>query len=280
MKDLSIIIVTYNSEGFIGECLDSLFKNIFGLDFEVIIVDNNSIDGTVNLIRKNFGDKTNLKIIENKENIGFARGINEGIKISDGKKMLFLNPDTLIPVGSIEKLIKFLDERSNIGIIGCRTEDRAGRVKPSFGCFPRLWQEISLIFGFRKILGHVVYPNFLNRKKFFQNREVDWISGACFIVRQEVVAKIGLLDERFFMYFEDIDFCKRAKEVGYKTFYLGEIMVYHELGRSEERLFKKDLYGTESLLAYFGKYYPRQVFVLKILIAIRRILLRIKSIFV
>jgi len=275
MKDLSIIIVTYNSEDFIKNCLSSLFENVLDLDFEVIIVDNNSKDKTLDLIRENFGSK--VKIIENQENVGFARGINQGIKIAEGEIILFLNPDTLIPPYSIKRLVEFLKERKEAGIVGCRTEDKIGQLKPSFGYFPRLFREFFWALGMRKVFGRTIYPHFWNKKKFFLNQEVDWISGACFMTKKEVIEKIGLLDENFFMYFEDIDFCWRARKAGYKTFYLGEVMINHMLGRSEkERAFLE----IQSLLVYFKKHLPRQIFLLMILITIRKILLKIKSIFI
>jgi len=269
--NLSVVIVTYNSEKFISRCLDSLLGEREESDFEIIVVDNASEDGTVGLI-----DDPQIHLIRNERNIGFARAANQGVKAAEGEKVLFLNPDTVMKEGVIHYLSRYLENNNRVGAVGCRTEDLLGEIKPSFGHFPSLSREIAWALGLRKLFGHADYPHFWNQGRFYSRRAVDWVSGACLMTRKDVLEKVGFFSEEYFMYFEDIDLCRRIKDADYEVFYLGDISIVHQFGQSLSDRRQKSTYEIESLRTYFRKYHLGQVWFLAILISLKKIFSSLK----
>lgn len=277
MPKLSIIIVTYNSEKLIGPCLESIFKTTAGLDFEIIIVDNNSQDGTINLIKAKFPQ---ILLIENKENIGFARAINQGVKIAQGEFVLLLNPDMRVLNKAIQKSLEFLEKNfstssgdyKKIGILGGQLlYPETSKIQPSFGRFPSLFTEFLYTFGLHRIFpwGRFIYKNIFSFWKFKKTHAIDWVGGGFMMIKKEVFGKVGLFDENFFLYLEDIDFCCRAREAGYGIYYFPYAQVeHHHMASSKTDLSRPIIYEAKSLMYYFKKY-KKNVSALKFLIWLR-----------
>jgi O-antigen biosynthesis protein len=234
-NDLSVIIVNYNVEFFLKQCLDAVMKAIKHLSVEVWVVDNNSIDGSLEMVNVHF---PSVKIIANKDNVGFSKANNQAIEKSDSRYVLLLNPDTVIEEDTLVKVVEFMDEHTNAGGLGVRMVDGKGQFLPeSKRGLPTPMVSFYKIFGLSKLFPH--------SKKFgqyhlgylseFEVNEIDVLSGAFMLMRSEALVKVGLLDEQFFMYGEDIDLSYRIQLGGYKNYYFPKTKIIHYKGESTKK---------------------------------------------
>jgi GT2 family glycosyltransferase len=260
-KKLSIVVVNYNVKNLLKKCVESIFKYEKDTEFEVIVVDNNSKDYSQEMIKKDF---PRLKLIENKRNLGFSRACNQGIKQSQGKYILLLNPDTELTPGGFKKMIDFMDSKPKVGICGPKMMDHEGNLQFSCRSFPSYLTAIS---SSQSILNRVFPDNFLSQKYLLKEQdhsqmsEVDWVSGSCLLAKREMFEKIGLLDERFYMYVEDVDLCYRAKKSGFSVFYFPQVVVIHHIGKStQKRKFAMLLEHHRSMYYFYRKHHNPNVF--------------------
>ncbi len=228
--DLSIIIVSYNSKEFIPKCLNSLSDLRHYLTMETIVVDNASKDGSSDLLKKDF---PGIKLICNDRNLGYAKACNIGIREAKGRYVFILNPDTELSVGSFEEMIKFMDGHPRCGILGPRLSDKNGKTEFSCRSFP----SYSAAFFSRHSLLTRIFPHSRYADNYLKTncphdtiQEVDWVSGAAMIIRKDCLADVGNFDEDFFMYCEDVDICKRAKDKGWQVFYYPRLVFTHIIG--------------------------------------------------
>lgn len=220
--DLSIVIVNFNTRELVGRCLDSIVKFKPSAKYEVIVVDNGSSDGSVETLE---GYK-DIKVFKNKENLGFSKGVNIGIKNASGKYILLLNSDTLVKKGSLDKLLNFAKSKKDAGLIGAKLIGEDGKVQESASRLPGLWGAIrEFWFGEKGRFG-------LFAPKSVDPVEVDSIVGAALLITPEALKKVGLFNEKYFMYFEDLDYCRRVKKAGLAVYYLPEAEIIHRLGAS------------------------------------------------
>jgi GT2 family glycosyltransferase len=233
--DLSIVIVSYNTKGLLKKCLESIFKFQKDLIFEVILVDNRSADKSAIMVREKFPQ---VRMLENKRNLGFAAACNQGIKISRGRFLLLLNPDTEFTRGGITEMIRFMESQKRVGICGPRMEGPDGRVHFSCRSFPTYLTAIS---SGQSMLNRIFPGNPLSTKYLLTDRdrtkesEVDWVSGSGLLTKRKVFEKIGSLDDLFFMYVEDVDFCYRTKKANFTVYYFPQVTVLHHIGKSTKR---------------------------------------------
>jgi len=224
---LSIIIVSYNTKDLLKKCIESIYMTYLKNDLEVLVVDNGSSDGSPTMVREEFGD---VILIESKENLGFARANNIAVKKAKGYYILLLNPDTIAAEGCLNKSIQYMDKHRDIGVLGCKVMLPDGRL--DLACrrsFPTPEVSFYRMAGLSKL--------FPKHKRFAQYNltyldenetyEVDSVVGAFMMVRREVVEQVGLLDEDYFMYGEDIDWCCRIKQTGWKVVYYHEAEIIH-----------------------------------------------------
>jgi GT2 family glycosyltransferase len=250
---LSIIIVNYNSGHYLEKCLKSIYAETKQLPFDIWIVDNNSKDTSFSMIRRNY---PLVNLIENKENIGFARANNDAIQKCRGDYVLLLNPDTLILENAIEKMVKFLDENPQTGIAGCRVLNEDGTLQlacrrsiPSPGvAFFRLIGLSRLFPTSRTMASYNL--TYLDPDK---PHEVDAVSGAFLMIRRKVVDKIGALDENFFMYGEDLDFCVRTKKAGWIVMYFPDAKIIHYKGECSRTNSRKAAFEFYRAMYLFHK---------------------------
>ena len=229
MLDLSIILVGYNSCGALQKCLRSVYAQTSGTSFEVILVDNGSADGTEQMITAEF---PSVKFVQNGRNRGFGAAVNQGIRETQSRCVLLLNPDAEIVNGAIQKTVRFFDEHPKAGIVGCSLKYPDGRIQASAYSFPTVWNmlsEATFLYKFfpkTRLFGgyHLTYLN------YSQPVQVDWLIGAFFLIRREVIESIGLLDEQYFMYAEDTDYCYQAKKAGFEVWLTPEAEVFHIYG--------------------------------------------------
>ncbi|MEO0156651.1 MAG: glycosyltransferase family 2 protein [candidate division WOR-3 bacterium] len=260
---LSIIIVNYNSSHALKRCLKSIVEKKLNLPCEIIIIDNNSTIPIRNRI-KEFEELINIHLIENKKNLGYARAVNQGIKIARGKYVLIINPDILITAGAIEKMIDFLENKENLGIIAPQLLNFDNSVQYSCFRFPKFWTPFirrtffkNFSFGKREVERYLMLD--FDHK---ETKEVDWVLGAAMLLKKSLIKKIGLLDEKFFLYFEDVDWCRRFHSQGFKIIYFPESKFYHQYARysADKYLFsfifnKYFWFHTISCIKYFKKWH-------------------------
>lgn len=252
---LSIIIVTHNSEEVIGKCLSSLSKHQPTRSYETIVVDNSSSDGTVNLVQR---DYPWVKLLANDINKGYSRGINQGISAGSGEMILILNPDIIVREGSIDTLIDFMEEHPDAGISGSRLLNQDGSLQ--YSC--RSFYTVRALLLRRTFLGRLFPRAEALREHLLIDydhqtvREVDWLIGACMMVRRSAIENTGMMDERFFLYFEDVDWCYRMKQNGWKVFYVPDSVMthYYERASAGSLINRSLIIHLVSLLRYYEKW--------------------------
>jgi len=233
--DLSVIIVSFNVRDYLYNCLNSVKSAADKIDCEIFVVDNNSEDGSSEMVRNEFPD---VRLILNKDNRGFSVANNQAIKQSAGRFLLLLNPDTLVEKDTFAACIDFMSKHTDGGALGVRMINGEGRFLPeSKRAFPTPLTAFFKIFGFSylfpksPLLNKYYLPQIMNRQTSF----TEVISGAFMFIRREALNKSGLLDEDFFMYGEDIDLSYRLIQTGYKNYYFSEIQIVHLKGKSTSR---------------------------------------------
>lgn len=224
---LSIVILNYKTLGLIKNCLKAIKELNWNFSYEIIIVDNCSNDGSAEYIKENLFE---VKLIESPKNLGFGGGNNLGIKEAQGKYVMVLNPDILILNNAVDKMIAFMEKNLSAGLVGPKLLNPDGSLQYSCSRFPDWY----LPFYRRTILsntkkGKKWVDHYLMKDWDHQsNQKVDWLYGACLLVRQSALEKVGLFDqENYFMYMEDLDWCRRFWENNYEVWYLSEAEVIH-----------------------------------------------------
>ncbi|MGD2036109.1 MAG: glycosyltransferase family 2 protein, partial [Bacteroidales bacterium] len=233
--DLSVIIVNYNVKYFLEQCLHSVFKAMEGMKGEVIVVDNNSVDGSCQMIREKF---KKVQLIENKKNLGFSRANNQGLAISGGRYVLILNPDTIVQEDTFSKCVSFMDKHPDAGGLGVKMIDGRGNFLPeSKRSLPTPLVSFFKIFGLSalfpksRLFGRY-HLGFLDNNEV---NKVEILPGAFMMIRKAVLQKTGFLDESFFMYGEDIDLSYRILLAGYNNYYFPETTIIHYKGESTKK---------------------------------------------
>lgn len=215
--ELSVILVTYNSEEYITACLHSILAATKGMEYEIVVVDNHSTDNTINLLRE---FHHSLKLIENGYNEGFAKAVNKGVKNSSGDFFLLVNPDVIIQSNSLNPIIQFMKENHKVGICGCKLVNEDGSLQYSTGPFPGVFSTFWRMFLPRPLRKYDWWG-------YDRIRECDWVTGAFMLLRSKLLEEIGILDEHYFMYYEDVDLCLRARQAGWKVYYYPMMSAVH-----------------------------------------------------
>ncbi|MFC2129755.1 glycosyltransferase, partial [Bacteroidota bacterium] len=233
--DLSIVIVNYNVKYFLEQCLHSVMKALSDIDSEVFVVDNNSVDGSCLHIKERFPW---VKLVENQENVGFSKANNQAIRLAKGRYVLLLNPDTVVEEDTFSKCITFMDAHPEAGSLGVKMIDGRGHYLPeSKRALPTPWVAFYKIFGLSSLFPKSkkfgrYHLGFLDKE---QTHEVDVLAGAFMFLRKETLDKVGLLDEDYFMYGEDIDLSYRITKGDYKNFYFPDTTIIHYKGESTKK---------------------------------------------
>jgi len=250
--DLSILIVSYNTQALLRESLESIYASENGRPFEVLVVDNHSKDGSTEMVRTEF---PKVRLIENDRNLGFARGVNQGILDSTGRFILMLNSDTKLPASGVEPLLDFAETQyreQRAGIVGVKLLNTDGSLQYSKGRFPTIPRTISDAFRPKQL-----------RKYSFEDYEepgeTDWVTGACILVHRDLLEDVGNFDENFFLYYEDVDLCWRARQKGWKILFFPDFEVRHSnpyCRREESREFVPVEIRRSHLYFYKKNYSP------------------------
>lgn len=248
---VSVIIVNWNVKDLLEKCL----KSIDGYGYEIIVVDNASADGSAQMIRQKFPQ---VKLIENKENRGFSAANNQGIRQATGKYILLLNPDTEVKLGAIEVLVKFLEDHPQAGAVAPKLMNSDGTLQRSVLSFPTLSAMLM-----RAIFVESLWPGNPATRKYLM-RDLDYSSvsaidqpmGAAILISKSVLDQVGLFDEQSFMFFDEVDLCKRIKDAGSKIFFTPQAEIVHHLSKSVQKwgVFNLSRNWTRSRNLYFLKH--------------------------
>jgi GT2 family glycosyltransferase len=248
--DLSISIVNWNTRDLLEHCLASICENVTKIEYEVIVVDNASQDGSAEMVRQRFPQ---VILLENNENLGFARANNQAMERGVGDYLLLLNSDTLVLSGALEKMLDFMQAHPNVGAMSCKLLDEKGVADHFPKTFPTLYSEASRLLWLSGLCDRVTQYGFLDR---YRVGEVDRIKGACMLVRRGVVESVGLMEEQLFMFAEEDDWCFRIRKQGWKVYYLPDAEIIHYQGASVKQASQEMfLQLHKGKVAFFRKHY-------------------------
>jgi len=252
--ELSVIIVSYNVKDFLKPCLLSVRRAIQNISAEIFVVDNNSEDGSAEMVEKDFPD---VKLIKNNINSGFSAANNQAIRLAEGRFILLLNPDTLVEDDTLDLCLDFMSEHEDAGAIGVRMTDGKGRFLPeSKRAFPTASAAFFKISGLAYLFprSNLFSRYYLSHIDSMSTSVVEVIAGAFMFLRSEALQRAGLLDEDFFMYGEDIDLSYRINKSGFKNYYLPEAKIIHFKGKSTSRNNYSDIFHFyEAMRIYVRK---------------------------
>ena len=249
---VSIIIVSWNVKDLLLKCIESVLFFSKNINFEIIVVDNGSKDGTLEAIKHNF---PNVKLISNKKNLGFAKANNQGIKESAGEYVLLLNPDTEFIEDTLYPVLKKMESDKKIGVLGCKLLNTDKTIQSSVRNFPSIQDILVIFFKINKIFPKLLNKYLAHDFDYSKEQEVNQVMGAFFLVRKKVFEEIGLLGEKYFIWFEEVDFCRRVMQNGWKVLYHPNVKIIHHKAKSflQANTFKKQFWFFRSALRYLLK---------------------------
>jgi GT2 family glycosyltransferase len=244
---LSVIVVNWNTADFLLDCLGSLVASTLAPHLEIIVVDNGSTDGSVQRVQQGF---PTVRMIANDANVGFGRANNQGLAVARGRYLMLLNSDTRVPPETLPALVTFMDDHPRAGACGPRLVRPDGSPQPfAFGGEP------TLGYLARRGLHRLLFRRYLHDWALPKVEAVDWVSGAALLVRHEVVAQVGGLDEAIFLYFEDTDWCHRIRQASWLIYRVPAVSVTHLGGQSVQRNPAASSAYYRSLVYYYRKHY-------------------------
>lgn len=257
--DLSIIIVNYNTRELTLNCLRTIYQSKTLFHYEIILTDNNSNDGSVQAIKELY---PKVILIPNSDNVGFSKANNQGIRIAKGRYILLLNSDTTIESDTLDTMIRFMDEHNEVGASGCKVALPDGSLdKACRRGFPTPLTTFYYVSGLSKLFPKSPHFNSYHMEYLSEDEEypIDCLVGAFMLVRREVIEQVGLLDERFFMYFEDTDWCYRIQQAGWINYYYPKTQITHfKRGSSRGRPIRITYEFHRAMKLFYDKHYRNQ----------------------
>ncbi|MBN1483088.1 MAG: glycosyltransferase family 2 protein [Chloroflexia bacterium] len=261
--DLSIVIVNWNGGQVLLDCLESIYARTHSFGLEVIVVDNASSDGSP---ERAAADYTQVRLLRSEHNLGFAGGNNLGLEAARGRYLLLLNNDTVVLEDALEAMLAEIESRPEVGILGCRLLNPDGSLQRSCGMFPSLLTEFL-----DQTMLHRLFPTYkIGRWDYNSARPVDWVTGACLLVRRKTYEQIGGLDEGYFMFLEDVDWCQKAWRAGWQVFYTPAAEIVHLKGHSSRPVLPRLLVVDQaSGYRFFRRHHGRgQVWALRLIVSL------------
>lgn len=254
MADLSIIIISWNVREFLAACLDSITAHTGDLNVEVVVVDSYSSDGTVDMVRDRYQW---VRFLPQSSNLGFTRGNNLGLAAAQGRHLMLLNPDTEVVDDALPRMVHYLDEHPDVGVVGPHTLNSDGSTQSTRRRFPNfvtaLFESTWLQpFAPRSMLDRYYARDIADS----EIAEVDWVQGSALMIRRKAYGQIGGLDEQYVMFSEEMDWCKRVRNAGWRVVYLGDAQIVHHGGKSTEQVSAMaHIYFQTSKIRYFRKFH-------------------------
>jgi GT2 family glycosyltransferase len=255
--DLSTVLVSYRSQDVLPASLRALATETEGRAAEVVVVDNASPDGTVPALEREFPA---VRLIQNRDNLGYARAVNQGIAATTGEFVLVMNPDCELRRGAVGALIEHLRRHPAAGVAGPKILNPDGSLEYSARSFP---DPLTFLFNRYSLLTRLFPNNRFSRRYLLTDwdhatmREVDWVSGACMMVRRAAIDRVGAMDEAFFMFNEDVDWCRRMKLAGWSVAYVPDAVAVHHIGASRKKVAPRVIVERHrGMIRYFHKHHP------------------------
>lgn len=267
MTDLSIVIVSFNTKELTLGAINSVIKHAKGITYEILVIDNASEDGSVEALKKLASGIKNVKLVFNKDNLGFGGGNNQGMKLAKSRFILLLNSDTRIDDSNVlGEMVNWMDKNPKVGVASCSLKYQGGKIQATGGYFPTLmrvfaWMTfIDDLPGFSSIIKpfhpmHDLSPLGANTAFYNRSQSMDWVTGAFFMMRSEMVREVGYFDRDYFMYMEEVDYCFRAKNMGWEVKYLPGWSITHFGGGSTNPEFSL-LSEMKGLKIFYKKHMP------------------------
>ncbi|MER3403730.1 MAG: glycosyl transferase family 2 [Armatimonadota bacterium] len=255
---LTVQIVNWNAREPLRQCLQSIYGNPPRIPYEVVVLDNHSCDGSVQMIEKEFPQ---VRLLVSEQNLGFSRGHNHCATVARGRYLFLLNPDTLVTPGALDRLVAFAEAHPEVGILGPKILNPDGSLQYSCRRFPNPVAALFRNTPLGKLFPHNRYTRDYLMTDWDHNSvlEVDWVSGAAFLIRKALYEQLGGFDEQFFMYCEDMDLCYRAWQAGWKVVYIPDAIISHAIGRSTDLVANRMIRTFhQSMYRYYKKHYVRQ----------------------
>lgn len=252
--DLSIVIISWNVEGLLAKCLASIESQGTSLNYEVIVVDSASRDNSVAMVRERFPW---VKLTACEENIGYVRGNNLGARQATGRLLMLLNPDTEVLPGSLERLVEVLESDASIGVVGPHTLNSDGSHQPSRHRFPTVWTGVFEstwleAYAPKRLMTQFRVTDMPNEGTY----PVGWVRGSCLLTYRALWNELGGFDERYVMYSEELDYCKRVHDKGWQIYYVGDARIIHHSGQSTSQVkTRSHVHFQHSKLRYFRKFH-------------------------
>lgn len=255
--DLSVVLVYYKTRDYLISCLEAVQADLGGFQAEIVVVDNDSRDDVAAVLRDRF-PAARLRV--NGQNLGYARAVNQGVADTAGEFVLVMNPDCVVCPGALATLVGHLRQHPRTAIAGPKILNPDGSLEYSARSFP---DQLTFLFNRYSLLTRLFPNNPFSRRYMLTDwdhatlREVDWLSGACLLVRRAAIQAVGPMDEAFFMFNEDVDWCRRMRLAGWSVTYVPDAVVVHHIGASRGRVSPRVIYGRHvGMIHYFHKHHP------------------------
>lgn len=263
--DMSVILVCWNNKSYLDPCLQSLYESHLKSAFDVVVVDNGSTDGSLEMLREKFPE---VLIIENGHNVGLSKASNQGIEATSGKYILLLNNDTIVNKAALDSMVDYLNEYKEAAAVGGKLLNGDGSFQGGYAKFSTLKEEFLIATG----LGYLFAPGYPSHYDADRPLQVGWLSSACLLIRRAALDKIGLLDEQYFIYGDEADLQYRLKEAGWQVIYLPEATTIHFGGRSMNRWKRRKMVYRGKMLFYSKNYKKWRTFILRVLFGVISVL--------
>lgn len=259
VQDLSIVLVCWNNKAYLDSCLNSLYESDMKNKFDVIVVDNGSTDGSQKMLNEKY---PLVRIIQNSGNVGLGKASNQGIEASMGRHILLLNNDTVVNGESFDTMIEFLDNNPRTAAVGGKLLNSDGSIQSCYNYFTTLWEEFMVATR----LGEWIRPGYPAVMRGEEIKSVDWLSSACLMVRRSALDQVGLLDESYFIYGDELDLQYRFKKAGWENYYLPNARTLHYGGRSMDRWKRRTKVYRGKMLFYQKHYGFLKTFLLRLML--------------
>lgn len=262
--DLGIVIVSWNVKDLLIKNLEAIWQSIGERSLRVIVVDNASKDGTIEALN---AWKEKVIVIANQENLGFAKAVNQGIRAANARHILLLNPDMKVMNDALEKTVSYLETHPEVGVMGGHLLNEDGSTMPSVRRFPTIGSQLAVLLKIAKL-----FPGLLNRHyakdiDYEKEQDVEQVRGSYFAISNRALNQLPGLDERYFIWFEEVDYCKQITELGMKVRYVPNIQAQDFVGRSfaQRKRFWKEKQFSKSMMQYFQKWHSWQGMIIKLI---------------
>lgn len=259
IPDMSVILVCWNNKDYLEPCLNSLYNSDLRFRYDVVVVDNGSTDGSQGMLKDEFPE---VKIIQNDHNVGLSRASNQAIKASNGRYVLLLNNDTIVNGPSLNRMVEFMNNNSNVGAVGGKLLNSDGSVQSCYYNLPSLREEFLVATRLGQVFWEG-YPGIIHDDDL---RSVGWMCSACLLLRRSALDKVGLLDEDYFIYSDEVDLQYRLKKAGWGLYYLPNVDTIHFGGRSMNRWRRRKMVYRGKMLFYRKNYGPVRTGLLRLML--------------